>query len=866
MSFKIRILKLILLLNIVILPIELYSNGNSLDSSGLKKIRLQLHWKHQFQFAGYYAAIEKGFYKAEGLEVVLIEANSNEEPAISVFKGKAEFGVTASDIIVYKSEGYKPVILATIFQHSPQIILASKQSGIESVHDLAGKRLMMEPHAADVMTYMTNEGIPSTKCRLYKHTFDVNQLLNGEVDAITAYITDEPFILSKKSFDYSVISPLSGGIDFYGDLLFTDEEILKKNPELVNKFLKASLKGWEYALKNKNEIIDYIFNKYSKRHSREHLMYEANKMDNLIMANVVEIGYTNIGRINNIIQLYKDNKMIKDEITSDGLLYSEYLNHKSSVNWLFIGILFLVIAFVSIILFIFYRLSVRLKNEIRDHKIVQEFLTESRETYRLLTESMKDVFWILDAESLYFTYVSPSVESLRGFTPEEILSEPMDASLTSEDSINVRNLIKNGIVKFKQNPGKDDFITEIHQLPCKDGSLVWTEVITKYHLNLKTNRIEIHGVARDITERKKAEMEFRKLSAATEQSPASIVITDLVGNIEYVNPKFTDLTGYSRDEVYGQNPKILKSGKVPVEKYNNLWKTLLNGDVWRGEFENRKKNGDIYYEFAVISPIKDENGIVTHYLAVKEDITERKIIENALKESEEKLKELNSTKDKFFSIIAHDLRNPLGSFKGMTEMLSESYNEFDEEERLSFLQTMKVSADNIFKLLENLLEWSRSQRGTIKLEREDLDLRLLINNNIELSKHSADNKKIILFNNISQSIIVNADANLINTIIRNLISNAIKFTQENGKIVISARSDDAATIVSVRDSGIGMSSDTINKLFKIEQNITTLGTSSEKGTGLGLILSKEFIEKHGGEIWVESEVGKGSTFSFSIPK
>jgi PAS domain S-box-containing protein len=558
--------------------------------------------------------------------------------------------------------------------------------------------------------------------------------------------------------------------------------------------------------------------------------------------------------------------MIPDNITSDGLLYEDYLKPKSTINWMFIIIISLVILFISISLFIFYRLSLKLKKEIGDHKIVQEFLTESRETYRLLTENMKDVFWILDAETLYFTYVSPSVEKLRGFTPEEILLQPLDAALTPEGSQYVRNLVKKEIVEFRQNPDKNKFTTEILEQPCKDGSFVWTEVITRYHLNSKNNKIEIHGVTRDITERRKAETEVRKLSVATEQSPASIVITNLEGNIEYTNPKFSDLTGYTKEEVYGKNPRVLQSGRKLLAEYKNLWETIKKGEVWRGEFENKKKNGDIYYEFAVISPIKDDTGNITHYLAVKEDITERKIIENVLKQSEEKLKELNSTKDKFFSIIAHDLRNPLGSFKGMTELLSDSYDDFDEEERLTFLRAMKVSAENIYKLLENLLEWSRSQRGNIILDNQDLDLNLLVKNNIIFLKQIADNKKIKLINNINESIIVNADANLINTIIRNLISNAIKFTTENGSVSLSSNSDEKMTIVSIHDTGIGMSDDTINKLFRIDQNISLLGTSNEKGTGLGLILCKEFVEKHGGKIWVESKEGVGSTFSFSIPK
>lgn len=237
-----------------------------------------------------------------------------------------------------------------------------------------------------------------------------------------------------------------------------------------------------------------------------------------------------------------------------------------------------------------------------------------------------------------------------------------------------------------------------------------------------------------------------------------------------------------------------------------------------------------------------------------------------LNKANDELKDLNATKDKFFSIIAHDLKNPLGSFRDVSKLLVESYHDFEESEKIEFLNLMMDSSRNIYMLLENLLDWSQTQKGVIKFNPIDCNLKFIADTAIQLLQLTADNKNISLVNNIESSIFVKADYNLILTVIRNLISNSIKFTPKGGTICLNTLVEDGSILFSVKDSGIGMSQKTIEKLFRIDINVTTLGTSEEKGTGLGLILCKEFIEKHQGKIWAESELEKGSTFYFKLPK
>jgi two-component system sensor histidine kinase/response regulator len=232
----------------------------------------------------------------------------------------------------------------------------------------------------------------------------------------------------------------------------------------------------------------------------------------------------------------------------------------------------------------------------------------------------------------------------------------------------------------------------------------------------------------------------------------------------------------------------------------------------------------------------------------------------------EDLKNMNITKDKFFSIIAHDLKNPISSFVKISDFLVEQFHDLSKDEIKEFMDEVQLSANSVYELLENLLLWSRTQRGLVQFHPMNLDLRTIILNNINLLKMNADTKKINLNYSIESEITIYADPNMINTILRNLITNAIKFTHENGIITVKSYTyDDEFCAISVEDNGIGIPEDKRTKMFNLESSYSTSGTNNEKGTGLGLILCKEFVEKHNGKIWVESTKEIGSTFIFTVP-
>lgn len=378
----------------------------AVTSSPLTPIRLQLKWKHQFQFAGYYAAKAKGYYKKAGLDVTFLEAPEDIEPAQLVLQGKAEFGISNSDLLLLRAKGNPVVALAAIYQHSPLILLALQKSGIDNIHQLAGKRIMLEPHATELIAYLKKEGISLDELTQISHTFNISALLDGKTDAMSAYSTDEPFALQKAGIPYLEFNPRAGGIDFYGDTLFTTEKMIQEHPREVREFLNASLLGWQYALKHPEEIVELILRDYSQRHSRDHLLFEARESRQLIMPDVVEIGYMNPGRWQAIAEIYQELGMLPSQVDLAAFLYERY--PQPPWRWLYtvmlgIASLFLILSLAALR---FYRLQRSFKKEIQERKLVERELREAEQRFRVLAENTPFPVMISDLETGKILYLN----------------------------------------------------------------------------------------------------------------------------------------------------------------------------------------------------------------------------------------------------------------------------------------------------------------------------------------------------------------------------------------------------------------------------------------------------------------------------
>ncbi len=354
----------------------------------LESVTLQLKWKHQFQFAGYYMAKELGIYESAGLDVTIIEAQPGMKPIEEVLQGKADFGVGTSDLVRYRAEGHPVVVLGVIFQHSPTALLLPQKQTPYSIHDIAALPVMIESHAAEIWAYFQNEGIDIEKINSVEHSFDVEDIIAGKAKAMSIYVTDEPFVLQEKAFDYQLFHPLTAGIDFYGDNLFTTETLMSDKPEVVEAFLKASVSGWKYAMSHQVESIDIIRSRYSRRHSKEHLLFEAEKIAALMQPEIVEPGYMNKGRWLHIIDTYIQLGMIDNRPDLDDFLYTK--NNQSDLSGLYqtIFVIVLILVIIALLLGRFIWMSWRLSNEIkRSNEIEKELRISANKIELAKTEA-----------------------------------------------------------------------------------------------------------------------------------------------------------------------------------------------------------------------------------------------------------------------------------------------------------------------------------------------------------------------------------------------------------------------------------------------------------------------------------------------
>ncbi len=382
----------------------------------------------------------------------------------------------------------------------------------------------------------------------------------------------------------------------------------------------------------------------------------------------------------------------------------------------------------------------------------------------------------------------------------------------------------------------------------------------------------LHTSWRDITERiitqqalKENELKYRTL---VEMASDGIFIESITGDILDCNQAGLLMFGYSRDEMLKLNIRDLIPADNAKKLPNIITDDMTTGDIPHETFNMRKDKS--VFPSEIVTKLINING-QKRIIAYLRDITVRKEYEKSLKESESKLKELNASKDKFFSIIAHDLTNPVNVILNFIKLLYNRYDELNANDIKNILKDLQGSAVSTSELLENLLYWSRSQRGKIDFKPELIDMAELAYNSTYIYSHQAKQKNISLKSIIKENTLVFADKNMIDTVIRNLVTNAIKFTPNDGEIIIFAVEHDTYWDICISDNGVGISEDDQNKLFRIDISHTTIGTNLEKGTGVGLILCKEFISRHKtseetGNIFVRSELGKGSTFIFTLQK
>lgn len=355
---------------------------------GTEKVTLHLKWFHQFQFAGYYAAFEKGYYKEAGLDVEIIESTIGIKGIHEkVIQSTGQYGIGSNELIKERYAGKPIVVLAVIFQHSPSVLFFKKSSNIQSIHDLVGKRVMLTPHMDEIVAYLKKERIDLSDLQILEHRFNPNDLIQGKADAYSGYSTTQAYDFKKAGFPYVAYSPRVAGIDFYGDNFFTSEEEVRKHPERVKAFREASLRGWQYAMSHQEEIVDLIYEKYSKRNPKERLLFEAEQMTTLIQPILVEVGYLNPGRWKHINEVYAELGMLPRNINLKGFVYDP--NPPANYDWIYYSFGIIVFSLVAVWLVQWKRLNKQYSENLKKQvEIRTEELKHSNEYLQVLNQSL----------------------------------------------------------------------------------------------------------------------------------------------------------------------------------------------------------------------------------------------------------------------------------------------------------------------------------------------------------------------------------------------------------------------------------------------------------------------------------------------
>ncbi|HEY6141903.1 MAG TPA: PAS domain S-box protein [Flavobacterium sp.] len=494
--------------------------------------------------------------------------------------------------------------------------------------------------------------------------------------------------------------------------------------------------------------------------------------------------------------------------------------------------------------------------DISKQKKSEDSLRESEEKYRSLVENSPDAVVIYIDGNVVFVN-NEAVRMIGAKNKNELIGKSV-LQFIHPDSME-------SVIQKMIDMLKDDNASDVVEEKFIDLSGKTIHVEIKGIPTIYEQQVAVQVIIHDITERKRTQEKIRQLSQAVEQSPVTIIITNTEGAIEYVNPKFIETTGYTFEEVAGKNPRLLKSEHTSSDEYKKLWETLSAGKEWHGEFHNVRKDGKFYWESASISPIINAIGETTHFIAIKEDITDRKKIEKQLIKAKEKAEESDRLKLAFLANMSHEIRTPMNGILGFTELLKSP--SLAGEEQQEYIRIIEKSGIRMLNIINDIINISKVESGQVEISLSETNVNEQIEYLYNFFKPEAKQKGILLSidNPLTDNkAIINTDQEKMYAILTNLVKNAIKFT-DSGSIDFGYVKKDDFLEFYVKDTGFGISKAHKKIVFERFRQANESLTRTHEGSGLGLAISRAYVEMLGGKIWLESEEGKGSSFYFTIP-
>jgi two-component system sensor histidine kinase/response regulator len=592
-------------------------------------IHVKLNGEHSFRYAGYYAAIEKGFFQQEGLRVVISEAEPNEPVVEKLIDGQAHYIVSGTDIIVERNKNKPVVVLAAIFQHSPLVVLVNRDSLQNNVHALFHKNLYMNREQSPaILAMLESEGIKHTDYNAINQTGSIQLLHKGNTHAIAANICDEPFQMKKNGLNPGIISPINYGIDFYGDCFITSQWLVDSQPEQVSAMLRAVKRGWYYAMMHPFEMSNLIAFKYKSRKSVSAMLFEASQMQSLILPNEVEIGHMSENRWKQIAETYVQVGKLKTKYTLNGLIYqSPDARFQYLVKYIFFAsvIVFLLISILS-----FY--SYQLKKSVKKQTLR---LIENEKRLRNITENLVDLVCQTDKTGKIL-YVSPSYKKILGFEPDALIGQSVFELIHPDDKVKAITIFKDGIEK-ETTERPELRIRTIH------NEYIWVETSGNIIYDDKGRSKGAVLGSRDITERKQsqermwkqAQMNANLLSAI----PAIVYLKDADFKYVEVNDRMFELLGIDRGNIIGKTDyELFPEDMADIYYHSDVDVMLKKKTIYNIEALFKISRGHNLWFSSTKIPYYDASGKLIGLAGISVDITERKHAEKKLIESENRYK------------------------------------------------------------------------------------------------------------------------------------------------------------------------------------------------------------------------------------
>jgi len=875
----------------------------------LQTVTLQLKSHHQFQFAGFYAAQLKGYYQAAGLEVILKEGTYDTNHVDDVLSGRANFCIGDANQLLDYMNGKPIVALGVIFQHAPDVIISRAASGITTPRELGGRKLMITTDSTPQWAMLASQGIIQNDLELLPVSNPIEALKKGKVDAISASLTDQPYQLQRAHVPINIIHPVTYGIDYYGNTLFTQQSFAQDNPELVEAFIKASFMGWKYAMNNPDELISIIRFKYNPNRTLGQLRHEADAIQELVTPKLVEIGTMSRERWEEIGATFRMLGLTSSNSSLDNFIYITKQQRQliSIARWTpYIVVMIVIVALATLFLFIYNRrlkLNVLLQNREVEH---------SRENLRQVVDLIPSLVYIKSVEGRFLLInqtmaesLGSTVKALTGKVHTEVHPDPEQAARMNEEDMAV---IETGVPKVSMEE------PYLHA----DGTTHWLQSTRLLFTMADSDEPAVLALSIDITNRrateaaiKEKEERFRAIFNQTYQFSG---ILNLEGDLIQVNE--SALNAFNKTEAEVLNKPFRRAPWWGQDESTQTWlvntvRRATDGETIQDDILHILPDGATINVDFTLKPARNDEGKIIFLLAEGRDITRLKESEDELRQLNEKLEErvaertknlekakgeleasldeLHKTQEELVLAeklaalgglvagVAHEINTPLGVGVTASSFLDEKLKRMEtkfetgnlkKSDLEGFIQTGRESCSTILSNLGRAAELIKSFKQVAADQSSEIPRQFNLKDYVDevlVSLKPKYKRTGHVVENHCPDVTLYSYPGAFMQIITNLLVNSLTHAygdKDNGRIRIGGRVKDSTLTFTYDDNGCGIPPEEVDKVF--EPFYTT--KRGQGGTGLGLhIVFNTVTSTLGGTIRIESEVGRGTHFSIAMP-